>query len=244
MASTKKTTKKPQTVESSSDEEPVVQVKQKPVEKVVVKKEEPKKEPVKQVPVKKPVQDNKWIANTDDDSSSSDDETPAQTHQKQGATYPKSITNFNFTDYTSINKPISELDSKDILRVLIARAHNEGQRQLKKTLNDTLRAMNLECNFPVSINVNKLANTQPKHSNERSNFNGEQNFRGNTTNFRTGNPENFQHGNGGFMPGRGGQQRGQSAHGGGGPRMQYGRGGASAGSRFHQFNGVNNQDDD
>ena len=70
------------------------------------------------------------------------------------ARYEKSATNFDYSQYAGLNEPIGNLNSRDLMKVLIVRSYNEGQHQLCKTLKQTLRAMNLECDFPFA-NTNR-----------------------------------------------------------------------------------------
>lgn len=56
--------------------------------------------------------------------------------------------NFNYNQYRSLEH-LKEIPTADMLRVLIVRAYDQGQNQLFETLKQTLRAMNLECNFPI-----------------------------------------------------------------------------------------------
>jgi len=176
MPPTKKTAKKPMKDESSSEDE---QVQTKVVEKVVEKsvaKTEKKPAPKKQdkqeeqkvqekAVFKAPEKKGKWEELSNDGSDhdepefDNDDE-----HQKvdnnfgpkrgAGVRYEKSATNFDYSQYANLNEPIGELNSRDLMKVLIVRSYNEGQHQLCKTLKQTLRAMNLECEFPFA-NTNR-----------------------------------------------------------------------------------------
>jgi hypothetical protein len=55
---------------------------------------------------------------------------------------------FSYNDYYSLKTEVDDVKNEDLLRVLIARAHKEGQMPLKKCLEIVLRAMFHECNFP------------------------------------------------------------------------------------------------
>ena len=68
----------------------------------------------------------------------------------RGAKYSNSVINFDYANYESVETPVNELNSRDLVKVLIVRAYNDGQHQLCTTLKQTLRAMNLECDFPTS----------------------------------------------------------------------------------------------
>lgn len=69
---------------------------------------------------------------------------------KNGVKYTTnlSIINFDYTEYLNLKTPVSELSSNDLLKVLIARTHSERQYVLCKTLKQTLKAKNSECNYP------------------------------------------------------------------------------------------------
>jgi hypothetical protein len=56
--------------------------------------------------------------------------------------------NFNYNSYRNLNGNINEIPTTEVLKVLIVRAFDQNQVQLANTLKQTLRAMNLECNFP------------------------------------------------------------------------------------------------
>lgn len=64
---------------------------------------------------------------------------------------PRSSTSFNFAQYAALNTTVQETSTQDLIKALIVRSHNDGQYQLEKTLKHTLRAMNLECDFPASF---------------------------------------------------------------------------------------------
>jgi hypothetical protein len=62
--------------------------------------------------------------------------------------------NYLYQDYRKVDNSIITLNTQDILRHLIVRAHDDGQTGLKRCLESTLRAVNLECDFP-SLQINK-----------------------------------------------------------------------------------------
>jgi len=177
MAPVKKTTKKPVKEESSSSEDEqvqVVEIVEKPVEKTTKKqavKTEEKTAPKAEEKVtakkekqtfKAPEKKGKWEELSNDGSEhdqlevNEDDyddqpevqKTDTKHGPKRGARYEKSATNFDYAQYANLSEPINELNSRDLMKVLIVRSYNEGQHQLCKTLKQTLRAMNLECEFP------------------------------------------------------------------------------------------------
>ncbi len=57
---------------------------------------------------------------------------------------------FSYNDYDNVGNPVMEVSTEDLLKVLIARSFKEGQMTLKRSLECVLRAMNHECNFPMS----------------------------------------------------------------------------------------------
>ncbi len=57
--------------------------------------------------------------------------------------------NYLYQDYRKVDHPLCTLNTQDILRHLIVRAHDDGQTGLKRCLEATLRAVNLECDFPA-----------------------------------------------------------------------------------------------
>ena len=72
---------------------------------------------------------------------------PRETEQHQR---PKSAAlSFSYNDYKNFNEPANQASTPNLLRVLIARAHDDGQVHLKRCLETTLRAVNLECKFPT-----------------------------------------------------------------------------------------------
>ena len=72
-----------------------------------------------------------------------------KTYQKpKGAVYNNSALNFNYAEYENLQEPACSLSTKDLLRVCVARAEKDRQFALARTLKQTLRAMNFECDFP------------------------------------------------------------------------------------------------
>ena len=70
--------------------------------------------------------------------------------QNQLSKRPKSTAlSFAYKDYSNFQTPASEASTPDLLRVLIVRAHEDGQVHLKRCLENTLKAVNLECKFPT-----------------------------------------------------------------------------------------------
>jgi hypothetical protein len=75
---------------------------------------------------------------------------------------------------------MKEFDSKELIKILIVRAHDENQKQLCETMKQTLRAMHFECNFPETIKIyqqpynpqEKRESPQQKYK-EKYNQNGE-----------------------------------------------------------------------
>ncbi len=56
---------------------------------------------------------------------------------------------FSYNDYDHVVNPVHEVSSEDLIRVVVARSYKEGQMSLKRCLENVLRAMNHECNFPT-----------------------------------------------------------------------------------------------
>lgn len=56
---------------------------------------------------------------------------------------------FAYKDYRELTHPASNVTTVDLLRMLIVRSTDDGQTKLKHCLEDTLRAINLECKFPT-----------------------------------------------------------------------------------------------
>jgi len=73
----------------------------------------------------------------------------------KGATYNKSainsISKFDFNDYRNSQVTLEKATVVDLLKAGIAKTHDLGQNQLKNVLFQTLKATNLECNFPTTI---------------------------------------------------------------------------------------------
>jgi len=86
---------------------------------------------------------------------------------KRGVKYTNSAINFNYADYTDLTEPVSNLNDKDLVKVLIVRAHNCGQRALGDVLKQTLRAMNLECDFPGTTSSVRDARPAPSKPYEK-----------------------------------------------------------------------------
>ena len=176
MSKVTKSSKKVVEETSSSSEEIVIKEK-KPTRRVSAKKEV-KKEAEKEI-VKEVVKEKEWTELNDlpvdkiDDSSSSESEdekpntntfrsgersqvrTSNQTHlrsksQGRGAKYTTSSINFDYSLFKDLETPVNELNSKDLVKILIVRSHQDNQLQLNKTMKQVLKAMNLECNFPVT----------------------------------------------------------------------------------------------
>lgn len=73
-------------------------------------------------------------------------------NQRKGAKYggfgSSPSLNFSYSEYAEYTEPINELTINDILKYLIVKSYNEGKFQLKRHLEETLRAVNLEREFP------------------------------------------------------------------------------------------------
>ena len=108
----------------------------------------------------------------DEDAGAENDSKLQRTTKGRGAKYSNSAINFDYSQYESVETSVNELNSKDLIKVLIVRAYNDGQHQLCKTLKQTLRAMNLECDFPATKVVPRESYQESKsfRSNKPSNF--------------------------------------------------------------------------
>ena len=81
--------------------------------------------------------------------------------------------NFAYSEYRNVNHSASTLSTPDLLRMLIVRAHDDGQTSLKKCLENTLRAVNLECKFPTLPSLNPRHpgnNPQTKYTPNKNKF--------------------------------------------------------------------------
>ena len=87
---------------------------------------------------------------------------------------------FSYDDYKNVGNPVHEVSSDDLMRVLIARAYDERKLAMRKCLEDTLRAMNLECNFPTvykgsNQRQTSASNSGPRNAPRSTAYNGPQN---------------------------------------------------------------------
>jgi hypothetical protein len=81
-----------------------------------------------------------------------------QHHQHQPHHFKKqksAALNFAYKDYREITHTASNVTTVDLLRMLIVRSSDDGQIKLKRCLEDTLRAINLECKFPTIPRFNQ-----------------------------------------------------------------------------------------
>jgi hypothetical protein len=74
----------------------------------------------------------------------------AESIKDAGAKYSSStsIINFNYAQYLEMKTPVDQLSVDDLLKRLIAMTHATKQHLLCKTLKQTLKAKNSECNYP------------------------------------------------------------------------------------------------
>lgn len=91
------------------------------------------------------------------------DEKDKSDHKGKGAKFTNSAINFDYSIYTNLTTPVSELNNKDLIKILIVRAHADGQRAFGGALKQTLQAMNLECEFPSSVNSKDQFGSFNKH---------------------------------------------------------------------------------
>lgn len=143
----------------------------------------------------------------------------------------KSIIDFDYAVYNSDmvgDKSVDDFNSKDLVKILIVRAHKDGHFQLCRTLKDVLMAMNFERNFPVD------KQSAPAQSNKSR---GGKSYSGNFSdkyNDRQGGGDKYndgQNSRGGHNGGNSGDKfndrqntsfRGNSRYSAGNPRAQYG----------------------
>ena len=104
--------------------------------------------------------DQESNANNDDDGQEHDGGQEHSTQQSgkfdKGARrsrHANSAINFDYEQYESLTLPVNKLSSMDLVKVLVVRSYKEGQFQLCKVMKQTLRAMNLECDFPGNKEV-------------------------------------------------------------------------------------------
>lgn len=169
----KKTSRKLTKGEESASDEHISSEEDQPKkpQKVVVakpKKEELKKEePTTQVKSKSKAkeEEQKWDeqsqegsnhdqneqCNEENQSDQDDHVEQKDTHHEKphrGARYQSSALKFKYEDFLNLETPVHELTNRELVKILIARSHNDGQYQCCSTMRDVLRAMNLECDFP------------------------------------------------------------------------------------------------
>jgi hypothetical protein len=102
-----------------------------------------------------------------------------------------SAINFNYNQYRQPESSLKDMATPEVLKLLIVRAHDDGQSQLCDTLKQTLRAMHFECNFPVTDNSHPKRDDShrqfaysrdrdqrpPRFTNNQANSNSQQNFK-------------------------------------------------------------------
>lgn len=150
---------------------------------------------------KKSISDDKHVEENNDDQECQEgqegqecqEDQEGQEDQKgaqKGAKYGRSAINFDYSKYTELTKPVNELNTTDLLKVAIVRSFTDNQYQLCKTLKQTLRAMNLECDFPDTSNVRQ----QPGRFGTRGRGGSQQSsFRNQQTSFRNQQNQQLQH---------------------------------------------------
>lgn len=85
--------------------------------------------------------------------------------------HDNSAINFNYGQYRTM---CEDKSTQDLIKILVSRAHDGGQRQLCETMKQTLRAMNFECNFP------EVTHSHPPKENDPN--------QGSRGQYRTGKP--------------------------------------------------------
>lgn len=214
--------------DSVQDEKTVKQEKQATEKKTKTKGKATKEE--KTVKEDKNINENKnWDEMSDDDhldnhggeaqSDDSDDEVHVSCDEndgndrrsrKKGAKYTNSVINFDYSRYADLETPISELNNKDVLRVLIVRAYKDNQYQLCKSLKHILRATNLECDFPgtTSIRDQRQQSSGPRNNGQSFSRNEQRpDFRNSGQQFRGESNGSFRGNNNGEYGSNGGGSR-------------------------------------
>jgi len=103
----------------------------------------------------------------EDSSSDEDEETTKKPHgsfvKRTSAKYTTSSINFDYGKFRDDDIKLSELSTEDLIKAAIVRSHDANQYQLGKVLKQTLRAMKLECDFPiVGLTRDQIAGGKPK----------------------------------------------------------------------------------
>ena len=103
----------------------------------------------------------------EDSSSSSEEEITKKSHgsfvKRTSAKYTTSSINFDYGRFRDDDIKLSDLSTEDLIKAAIVRSHDANQYQLGKVLKQTLRAMKLECDFPiVGLTRDQMAGGKPK----------------------------------------------------------------------------------
>ena len=73
---------------------------------------------------------------------------------------------FRYDDFRNTEYNTNQVSTPDLLRFLIVRSNDAGQLSLKRCLENTLRAVNLECNFPTLPSLNSHSKQTEKGKTE------------------------------------------------------------------------------
>lgn len=93
-------------------------------------------------------EDNMYVAEKFTSALKSEARQPMKQADQPSNRYKSYALDFVYADYLELADSVSDVEGEDLLRVLIARAHRDGKKELKRVLEGTLRALNHECNFP------------------------------------------------------------------------------------------------
>lgn len=99
-----------------------------------------------------------------------------RTYKKSTKHVTSSAIQFGYQPYRQLDSNVKDMTTPEILKLLIVRAHDDNQIQLRETLKQTLRAVHLECNFPA-VDYNTPV---PKRDDYRQHSYGGANSRPNT----------------------------------------------------------------
>lgn len=75
-----------------------------------------------------------------------------------------SVMSFNFNEYASLDTKANELDTQELLKVLISRTFKENKFKLYNVLTQSLKAMGGECDYP------EVQRQPPRNSNYKKSY--------------------------------------------------------------------------
>lgn len=86
----------------------------------------------------------------------------SDTFNKKDNKINHSIVNFSYDQILDVYTPVNETSDEDLMKILIARSFRKSQHVLCKTLKQTLRASNSECDFPGTSSIESLVKMSKK----------------------------------------------------------------------------------